>query len=50
MMRERLVHNRTEVINQIRGLVLECGLSFNRGPLNLRKGMPDLVSVTLRDT
>jgi transposase len=41
--RERLVHNRTEVINQIRGFVLERGLTFNRGPLSLRKGMPDLL-------
>lgn len=41
--RERLVHNRTEVINQIRGFVLERGLTFNRGPQSLRKGMPDLL-------
>ena len=37
--RERLVHNRTEVINQIRGFLLERGISFNRGPMNLRKEM-----------
>jgi transposase len=41
--RERLVHNRTEVINQIRGFLLERGVTFNRGPLSLRKGMPDLL-------
>jgi transposase len=41
--RERLVHNRTEVINQIRGFLLERGITFNRGPLSLRKGMPDLL-------
>ena len=41
--RERLVHNRTEVINQIRGFLLERGISFNRGPMNLRKEMPVLL-------
>ena len=41
--RERLVHNRTEVINQIRGFLLERGITFNRGPMNLRKGMPSLL-------
>lgn len=41
--RERLVHNRTEVINQIRGFLLERGLTFHRGPQSLRKGMPDLL-------
>ncbi len=41
--RERLVHSRTEVINQIRGFPLERGVTFNRGPLSLRKGMPDLL-------
>src|SRR5271165_845405 len=41
--RERLVHNRTEVINQIRGFLLERGIIFNRGPLSLRKEMPYLL-------
>src|SRR6202167_1483101 len=41
--RERLVHNRTEVIDQIRGFLLERGVTFNRGPLSLRKEMPDLL-------
>jgi transposase len=41
--RERLVHNRTEVINQIRGFLLERGVTFNRGPQSLRKEMPDLL-------
>lgn len=41
--RERLVHNRTEVINQIRGFLLERGITFNRGPRSLRKEMPDLL-------
>ena len=41
--RERLVHNRTEVINQIRGFLLERGITFNRGPMSLRKEMPSLL-------
>jgi transposase len=41
--RERLVHNRTEVINQIRGFLLERGIIFNRGPLSLGKEMPYLL-------
>jgi transposase len=41
--RERLVHNRTEVINQIRGFLLERGITFNRGPLSLRKELPSLL-------
>jgi transposase len=41
--RERLVHNRTEVINQIRGFLLERGITFNRGPVSLRKEMPLLL-------
>jgi transposase len=41
--RERLVHNRTEVINQIRGFLLERGITFNRGPMSLRKEMPLLL-------
>lgn len=38
--RERLVHNRTEVINQIRGFLLERGVTFNRGPLICAKRWP----------
>jgi transposase len=41
--RERLVHNRTEVINQIRGFLLERGISFKRGPKSLWKEMPSLL-------
>jgi transposase len=41
--RQRLVHNRTEVINQIRGFLLERGITFPRGPMNLRKEMPSLL-------
>ena len=41
--RERLVHNRTEVINQIRGFLLERGISFKRGPKSLWKELPSLL-------
>jgi len=41
--RERLVRNRTEVINQMRGLLLERGISFRRGPENLRHELPLLL-------
>ena len=41
--RERLVHNRTEVINQVRGFLQERGMTFNRGPASLRKEMPSLL-------
>ena len=37
------MHNRTEVINQIRGFLLERGITFNRGPLSLRKELPSLL-------
>ncbi|HVO59938.1 MAG TPA: IS110 family transposase [Terriglobales bacterium] len=41
--RERLVHNRKELINQMRGLLLEHGLGFPRGPENLRQQLPWLL-------
>jgi transposase len=41
--RERLVHNRTEIINQIRGFLLERGITFKRGRPGLRKEMPGLL-------
>jgi len=37
--RDRLVHRRTAVINQIRGFLLERGIVFARGPANLRHQM-----------
>ncbi len=37
--RDRLVHRRTAVINQIRGFLLERGITFARGPANLRHQM-----------
>ena len=41
--RERLVHRRTALINQIRGFLLERGIVFAKGPANLRKQMPSLL-------
>ena len=37
--RDRLVHRRTAVINQIRGFLLERGITFAKGPANLRNHM-----------
>ena len=41
--RDRLVHRRTAVINQIRGFLLERGIAFAKGPANLRRQMPALL-------
>lgn len=41
--RERLVHRRTALINQIRGFLLERGIVFTKGPANLRNQMPSLL-------
>jgi hypothetical protein len=41
--RDRLVHRRTAVINQIRGFLLERGLSFAEGPANLRNRIPAIL-------
>jgi transposase len=41
--RDRLVHRRTALINQIRGFLLERGISFATGPANLRRQMPALL-------
>lgn len=38
--RDRLVHRRTALINQIRGFLLERGIAFAQGPANLRRQMP----------
>jgi transposase len=37
--RDRLVQRRTAVINQIRGFLLERGITFRKGPANVRKQM-----------
>ncbi len=41
--RDRLVHRRTAVINQIRGFLLERGIIFAKGPANLRNPMPGIL-------
>jgi transposase len=41
--RDRLVHRRTAVINQIRGFLLERGITFAKGPANLRSQMPAIL-------
>jgi transposase len=41
--RDRVVHHRTAVINQIRGFLLERGIAFAKGPANLRKQMPAIL-------
>ena len=41
--RDRLVHRRTAAINQIRGFLLERGLTFAKGPANLRNRMPAIL-------
>ncbi len=41
--RDRLVHRRTALINQIRGFLLERGITFATGPANLRRQMPAIL-------
>ena len=41
--RDRLVYHRTAVINQIRGFLLERGITFAKGPANLRNHMPAIL-------
>lgn len=41
--RDRLVQRRTALINQIRGFLLERGITFAKGPAHLRKNMPAIL-------
>ena len=41
--RDRRVHRRTAIINQIRGFLLERGITFAKGPANLRNQMPAML-------
>jgi transposase len=41
--RDRMVHSRTAVINQIRGFLLERGITFAKGPAKLRNQMPAIL-------
>jgi transposase len=38
--RDRLVQRRTALINEIRGFLLERGITFSRQPIHLRKNLP----------
>ena len=38
--RDRLVQRRTSLINQIRGFLLERGITFAARPIHLRKNLP----------
>jgi transposase len=42
--RSRLVSRRTGVINQIRGFLIERGITVRQGPAPLRKALPDILS------
>jgi transposase len=41
--RDRLVQRRTAVINQIRGFLLDRGVTFAKGPANLRNNMASIL-------
>ncbi|GAM56260.1 mobile element protein [Vibrio ishigakensis] len=41
--RQRLIKQRTQLMNQIRGLLLEYGLCVNRGFSALRRTVPELL-------
>jgi len=42
--RQRLIGQRTAVINQIRGFLLECGVPVRQGPAGLREALPVILS------
>ena len=42
--RSRLVRQRTAIINQIRGFLIERGITVRQGPAPLRKVLPELLS------
>ena len=42
-MRDRLVQRRTALINEIRGFLLERGITFAAGPIHLRKNLPGVI-------
>jgi transposase len=41
--RELLVHQRTALINQVRGLLAERGITVNRSPAAFKKSVPDIL-------
>jgi transposase len=42
--RSRLVVQRTAVMNQIRGFLLECGIAVRQGPAGLREALPTILA------
>ena len=42
--RSRLVRQRTAIINQIRGFLIERGITVRQGPAPLRKALPEVLS------
>src|SRR5262245_63423837 len=42
--RSRLVRHRTAIINQIRGFLIERGVTVRQGPRPLRKVLPEVLS------
>lgn len=42
--RSRLVKNRTQLANQIRGLLLEYGITINKSIYNLNRDLPDILA------
>ena len=42
--RSRRIGQRTAVINQIRGFLLECGIPVRQGPAGLREALPTLLA------
>jgi transposase len=42
--RSRLIGQRTAVINQIRGFLLECGIPVRQGAASLRRALPDILA------
>ena len=42
-MRDRLVQRRTALINEIRGFLLERGITFAAQPIHLRKSLPGVI-------
>jgi transposase len=41
--RDRLVQRRTALINEIRGFLLERGITFAARPIHLRKNLPEVI-------
>jgi len=41
--RDRLMHRRTALINEIRGFLLDRGITFQNHPIHLRKSLPTVI-------